>query len=846
LTREVAVRAGGVGVFRGEGDVGMERPGRRGGPRAVAALAAATAAALLGVIPAGAEPDPAPARPDGVTPATPVPLRSETDPTPDPRTGTYTSQGVGRIGAPAWHAAGLTGTGVRVGVVDTNFVGYAAAQAAGELPPAARLKTQSFCSAALSRPFVSAAAAVDRQRGTDAAEVVADVAPGAAIDLICIDSGNVADAQAAVDYAVAQGIEILVSDVRFFDGWRGDGLGPAGTIDAVVANARSRGVLWIQAAGETGGLHYRAPFVDANDDGYHEWSGSDSYNDVVQVASGEPFSVFLQWDQWPTSAQDFEIRVYQYNAATGQAGALVGTSPARTTQAPRRRLDVVAPATGSYLIAIRNTGSGLEGTTLDVQVARLVGATTQALTYGSFVSSVVDPGNSPNALTVVGWCYEPPDLFPEDASGPALGGARKPDLAAPSWVSTSQLSSTECQSGFGGTGAAAAHVAGAAALLSQRTPSLTVDQLRQAVLDRTVDVHTGGPDNDTGRGALSLGPPSNGAPNAGPVSATAKAGVATPITLAGTDPDGDALTYTILSNPTHGTLTGAGPAVTYTPDPRYQGGDSFTYRVTDPFAQASGVGTATIDVQGAGYYIVLADGTPQAHGNVPDLPAASGAVQPGEVAVGVAPRPQGDGYWIALRTGKVIAVGAAQHFGDASAVPLNRGVVGISSTASGQGYWLVAGDGGIFSFGDAQFFGSMGSTRLNQPVVGMSPTPTSLGYWLVATDGGIFSFGDARFQGSTGALTLNQPVFSMSPTRDGAGYWLVARDGGIFAFGSAVFHGSTGAEVNTSDVVSLGTSASGSGYYLVRRNGQLYAFGDAPDFGGLSGGFGTVIGLVVA
>ena len=69
------------------------------------------------------------------------------------------------------------------------------------------------------------------------------------------------------------------------------------------------------------------------------------------------------------------------------------------------------------------------------------------------------------------------------------------------------------------------------------------------------------------------------------------------------------------------------------------------------------MGTAFIEVKGAGYYIVLADGTPQAHGNVPDLPAPSGAVQPGDVAVGVAPRPQGDGYWIALRNGKVINVG---------------------------------------------------------------------------------------------------------------------------------------------------------------------------------------------
>ncbi len=829
----------------------MGRQGRRGGRRAAAALAALTTAALLGAIPAAADTvdaaDPAsmPARPAGLAPLGDAAVHP--DPTGAPKTGAFTSQGVGRVGAPAWHAAGLTGTGVNVGIVDTDFFGFATSQSQGELPAGGRLTTRSFCGAPLSRPIDQLAAPVDRQRGTDAAEVVADMAPGADLRLICVDPGSVTDAQAAVDDAVQQGIKILVSDVRFFEDWRGDGAGPAGHIDAVVADARSRGVLWIQAAGETGQQHFRGPFTpDVNN--FHQWAtNGDQYNDVRRVAAGESFTVFLQWDQWPTSSQDYVIRIYQLDANANPV-AQVAISGARTSQAPTKRLTFTNPAasgTTDYAVAIVGGTGAQAGTTLDLKVARVVTATPLSLRYSNFAGSVVDPGNSPNALTVVGWCYEPPNLFDEDASGPAIGGAPKPDLAAPSWVSTSQLASTECNSGYGGTGAAAAHVAGAAALLLQRMPGLTVDQLRQAVLDRTVDVHTPGPDNDTGRGALTLGPPSNGAPDAGPVSVSAKAGVATAIALAGTDPDGDALTYAILTNPTHGTLTGTGPSVTYTPDPRYRGGDSFTYRVTDPFAQASGVGTVTIDVKGAGYYIVLADGTPQAHGNVPDLPAASGAVQPGEVPVGVAPRPQGDGYWIALRNGKVVAVGGAQPLGDASAVPLNRGVVGIASTASGNGYWLVAGDGGIFSFGDAQFFGSMGATPLNQPVVGMSPTPTSQGYWLVATDGGIFSFGDARFQGSTGALALNQPVFSMSPTRDGDGYWLVARDGGIFAFGTAAFHGSTGDEVNASDVVSLGTSASGGGYYLIRRNGQLYAFGDAPDFGGLTGGFGTVIGLVV-
>ena len=53
------------------------------------------------------------------------------------------------------------------------------------------------------------------------------------------------------------------------------------------------------------------------------------------------------------------------------------------------------------------------------------------------------------------------------------------------------------------------------------------------------------------------------------------------ITLTGTDADGDAITYTVVNQPTHGTLTGIAPNVTYTPALNYNGTDSFTFRVND-------------------------------------------------------------------------------------------------------------------------------------------------------------------------------------------------------------------------------------------------------------------------
>ncbi|HWS90737.1 MAG TPA: Ig-like domain-containing protein [Pyrinomonadaceae bacterium] len=58
------------------------------------------------------------------------------------------------------------------------------------------------------------------------------------------------------------------------------------------------------------------------------------------------------------------------------------------------------------------------------------------------------------------------------------------------------------------------------------------------------------------------------------------------ITLSGSDPDGDALSYTVVNAPTHGTLSGTGADVVYTPDPNYHGTDNFTFRVSDGTASS--------------------------------------------------------------------------------------------------------------------------------------------------------------------------------------------------------------------------------------------------------------------
>ena len=66
-------------------------------------------------------------------------------------------------------------------------------------------------------------------------------------------------------------------------------------------------------------------------------------------------------------------------------------------------------------------------------------------------------------------------------------------------------------------------------------------------------------------------------------------------TLAGADPDGDAITYHVVAAPAHGTLTGTAPNADYTPSGTFVGTDTFTFTVGDG-RLTSAPATATITV----------------------------------------------------------------------------------------------------------------------------------------------------------------------------------------------------------------------------------------------------------
>lgn len=89
--------------------------------------------------------------------------------------------------------------------------------------------------------------------------------------------------------------------------------------------------------------------------------------------------------------------------------------------------------------------------------------------------------------------------------------------------------------------------------------------------------------------------PVNDAPTAANQTVNATEDTQANITLNANDVDGNALTYTIVSNPTRGTLSGSGANRTYTPALNYNGTDSFTFKVNDGTVD-SNTATVTINI----------------------------------------------------------------------------------------------------------------------------------------------------------------------------------------------------------------------------------------------------------
>jgi hypothetical protein len=110
-------------------------------------------------------------------------------------------------------------------------------------------------------------------------------------------------------------------------------------------------------------------------------------------------------------------------------------------------------------------------------------------------------------------------------------------------------------------------------------------------------------------GVNSSNPSANTPPVVGNVSTNTLSGASVAMTLPGTDANGHALTFRVVSQPAHGSVGVSNNLATYFADPGYVGSDTFTFTANDGFSD-SNLGTGTVTVAAGSFAISAAAHVP--------------------------------------------------------------------------------------------------------------------------------------------------------------------------------------------------------------------------------------------
>lgn len=381
--------------------------------------------------------------------------------------GPIVSEGYDITGAQTWHVAGYTG-GVRVGILDIGF---------GDANDNANNNMECLASGSIVLDFGTRQTG-DSDRGLEMLEVICDVAPASNVRLYKVQTlDNLYD---ALQEAIADENRVIVIGADF-----GPNVSPGdGTLGynsaknpySALQAARDAGIVVVSAAGNS-----RQSYTAFNFTG-----GSP----VINITARPGANVNIGWNDWDNNQNGGGTRE-DFTATLTGAGFSAINKPSRGSSNPGHQFTIPTGCTASGgFCTVTLTLSGLVGSAsiVQVQVTGLDSTITSVTGVTPFerFGTLARPADSANVITAGAFCaspgsnysglsyssrgpiYLPGGNYTEIGEGPYTGNEVKPDVVGAAHVTTSFGAITvpeDCNAGFGGTQAGAAHVAGQVAVL---------------------------------------------------------------------------------------------------------------------------------------------------------------------------------------------------------------------------------------------------------------------------------------------------------------------------------------------------------------------------------------------
>ena len=384
--------------------------------------------------------------------------------------------------------AGVRGQGVKVAVIDGGF--KEADQLDSDMP--ARWWYYDYTGEGIY--------AGEDVHGTACAEIIRDVAPEAELYLYKIE--DEVDLENAKDRCIRNGIDIVNHSMSWYGFGIGDGKGLACDI---VNDAADKGILWVNSASNSAKSHYYESWSDNDSDRWHNFEGRDETL-AFEAEKGTEISIYLTWNDWPDTRDNYDLYL-QFKNSSGNREYVAESVDIQSNYrrgVPVEWIEYNAERSGEYHILVRKSP--------DARSRRLkIWSFNRNLDfeYSTPEGSIGIPADAEGSMSVGAVRFDYYDLgriADYSSRGPTLDGRIKPELVAPTGVSTASYGEVDNRGrgGYHGTSAAAPHVAGAAALIKSANPSYTRDDLWDALIEATVDVGSRGQDNTFGNGKLVL------------------------------------------------------------------------------------------------------------------------------------------------------------------------------------------------------------------------------------------------------------------------------------------------------------------------------------------------------